>query len=533
MKVAIMSRYNNSINAGYPSNTVFVIIFICSLVCSSIPPVENASILAVQIVPAKSHWNFMNSILRALTERGHHVTVFTPFSDGGDRDNYTEVDTSGQFPTLLEMDLADTLIRKSRPTSMVKVAQALGTNTCDIIYANDRLKEIMRNDGQPIFDLIVTETLGSDCVSYLSIKLNLPTVHLIASPMITYAERSLLGHIPNPATVSHSYYYKARPKTFSDRLHNTALSTYSVLYFGFREWTVKFTNPKPYNSIARPVQASLLFVNSHYISEPSRPFPPTVVQVGGIHLKPPKSLPKDILEFIENSPNGVILFTFGSTIKVSSIPEHIMNIFKNALARVPQRILWKYEEEMKNKPKNVMIAKWLPQRDILMHPNVKLFISHGGISGLYETVDAGVPVLGIPLYYDQPKNIDNLVNAGMAISMDILSVREDTFLRNVLELVNNITYVENAKIASEQFKDRPMSPDNSVVYWTEYVIRHKGAPHLKSHALNISWYQYLLLDVMTVIIGFVAVILFVLYTVLKNINHYIVQFKLKTKTKSD
>lgn len=74
---------------------------------------------------------------------------------------------------------------------------------------------------------------------------------------------------------------------------------------------------------------------------------------------------QDILEFIENSPNGVILFTFGSTIKVSSIPEDILDIFKNALARVPQRILWKYEGEMKNKPKNVMTAKWLPQRDIL------------------------------------------------------------------------------------------------------------------------------------------------------------------------
>jgi len=72
-----------------------------------------------------------------------------------------------------------------------------------------------------------------------------------------------------------------------------------------------------------------------------------------------------------------------------------------------------------------------------VHPNVKLFISHGGISGLYETVDAGVPVLGFPLIGDQARNIDNLVNAGMAISMDLLSITEDSFLKNVLELLNN------------------------------------------------------------------------------------------------
>jgi len=74
---------------------------------------------------------------------------------------------------------------------------------------------------------------------------------------------------------------------------------------------------------------------------------------------------------------------------------------------------------------------------VAVHPNVKLFISHGGISGLYETVDAGVPVLGFPLIGDQPRNIDNLVNAGMAISMDLQSVTEDSFLNNVLEILNN------------------------------------------------------------------------------------------------
>lgn len=72
-----------------------------------------------------------------------------------------------------------------------------------------------------------------------------------------------------------------------------------------------------------------------------------------------------------------------------------------------------------------------------MHPKVKLFISHGGISGVYEAVDAGVPVLGFPVYFDQPRNIDNLVDAGMAISMDVLSVTKNTILNAILELVNN------------------------------------------------------------------------------------------------
>lgn len=74
---------------------------------------------------------------------------------------------------------------------------------------------------------------------------------------------------------------------------------------------------------------------------------------------------------------------------------------------------------------------------ILVHPKVKLFISHGGISGVYEAIDAGVPVLGLPVFYDQPRNIENLVDAGMAISMDFLSVTKDNFFNAVNELTNN------------------------------------------------------------------------------------------------
>lgn len=56
---------------------------------------------------------------------------------------------------------------------------------------------------------------------------------------------------------------------------------------------------------------------------------------------------------------------------------------------------------------------------------------------MYESLDGGVPILGFPFYNDQPRNIDNLVKAGMAIGMDLLSLTEDTLLKAILEIVNN------------------------------------------------------------------------------------------------
>lgn len=54
-----------------------------------------------------------------------------------------------------------------------------------------------------------------------------------------------------------------------------------------------------------------------------------------------------------------------------------------------------------------------------------------------------------------------------------------------------------------------MSQAEFVVYWTEYVLRHKGARHFKSHALNLKWYQYYLLDVLSLVFIFISVVILI------------------------
>jgi len=94
--------------------------------------------------------------------------------------------------------------------------------------------------------------------------------------------------------------------------------------------------------------------------------------------------------------------------------------------------------------------------------------------------------------------------------------------------------MHNAKVASEIFKDRPMSQEKSVVYWTEYVIRHKGAQHLKSQALNLTWYQYFLLDVIALIILFMFIVVLIILKCFKFIRKmYTKMYSSHTKLKSN
>jgi glucuronosyltransferase len=69
----------------------------------------------------------------------------------------------------------------------------------------------------------------------------------------------------------------------------------------------------------------------------------------------------------------------------------------------------------------------------------------------------------------------------------------------------------------------------TAVYWTEYVIRHKGARHLRSAAVELTWYQYLLLDVLSFIALFLFFFLVMMYLLVKIVYSMIVS---KWKRKS-
>lgn len=60
-----------------------------------------------------------------------------------------------------------------------------------------------------------------------------------------------------------------------------------------------------------------------------------------------------------------------------------------------------------------------------------------------------------------------------------------------------------------------MTPQESVIYWTEYVIRHKGADHMQP--IKLRWFQYLLLDVLLFLIFVLFIIFFIPYQCIKKL----------------
>ncbi|KAJ8980272.1 hypothetical protein NQ317_005130 [Molorchus minor] len=237
-------------------------------------------------------------------------------------------------------------------------------------------------------------------------------------------------------------------------------------------------------------------------------------------------------EYLDSAKEGVVYFSMGSNLKSKDMPPERKDMFLNIFRKLKQKVLWKFEDEnLPRQPTNVKIEKWLPQQDILAHPNVKVFITHGGLLSTTETVYHGVPILAIPVFGDQPQNARRATNNGYGLS---LSYHDPDFseekLSNLLnELLTNPQYRENVKKRSKIFHDRPLKPMENAVYWVEYVIRHGGAPHLRVAGVDLPWYKYHLLDVIAFILGVTVIILALLIV---GIRYLLVRKKdLKTNHK--
>lgn len=79
--------------------------------------------------------------------------------------------------------------------------------------------------------------------------------------------------------------------------------------------------------------------------------------------------------------------------------------------------------------------------------------------------------------------------------------------------------------------DQPQTPLERAVWWTEHVLRHGGATHLRAAGANASWAQYLELELIIIVLSIIILALTVILTALYTLWKFIRRVKPETKQK--
>lgn len=72
------------------------------------------------------------------------------------------------------------------------------------------------------------------------------------------------------------------------------------------------------------------------------------------------------------------------------------------------------------------------------HPNVKLFITQGGLQSLQEAIASYVPLVCVPFFGDQKRiNAPRIVELGLGVRLNRQDVTKDSFKDAILEVIGN------------------------------------------------------------------------------------------------
>ncbi|CAG7831244.1 unnamed protein product [Allacma fusca] len=277
-------------------------------------------------------------------------------------------------------------------------------------------------------------------------------------------------------------------------------------------------------------KVDLVFLNEHFTSGFPKALPPYAIPVGGMHVKKSNgTLPENIENFLKTKDRFVYI-SFGSVIKVSNLPPKKQRILTDSVASFEEiNFLIKWDGVIpEDLPKNVFAAKWFPQQDVLAHPKCKGFVTQGGSISYQQAVFHGVPLIVVPVWGDQGYVARTAEYHGIGIHLELADITEETLKKALSDLLNNERYGRNVKELSKRSKDRPMTPVETAVWWTEYVLRH-DTNHLKSPGIQQEWWQRRLLDFWGVVFSVILLSTYLVYKSCKILYIRCFVFSVKVK----
>uniref|UniRef100_A0A8D8XBM5 UDP-glucuronosyltransferase 2B1 n=1 Tax=Cacopsylla melanoneura TaxID=428564 RepID=A0A8D8XBM5_9HEMI len=499
---------------------------------------DGARILIVLPLPLWSHYQQFHLLWETLAQRGHEVTVYSAFPPTEVIPNFKHVnftmtkskeifDTWNHSEVIKDQFVSSKMYEVTEFWYRFHTQRAIfnfGLLLSKEIFAHPTFHDLLESNEK--YDLIITENFfGQESLAVLGHKFKAPIIAETShgTPPNCYllmGNPNLYSYIPD-----FKFTYSSR-MNFMQRLQNTALGVLTHIvgdfwYFPQQDAIMRqFSKPGdnlPYiKTMMQNISATLIY--SDPILEFQRPQVSNLIHVGGIHLKEEK-LPKDLEDIMTKSASGVIYVSFGSIIQPGKMSSEMQEQLFDAFSKIGLTVLWRWKGDLpENVPKNIILRSWFPQQAVLAHSNCRLFISHGGLNSVLESIHYAVPMVGIPFYGDQPSNIKHMVDLGSAVELEYHNMTEKSIVWAAKTILNNRRFKFAAIQARQRFNDRQVPPLHNAVWWVEYVLRHHGAPHLRSAFDHLSWTEFLLLDVVAFVLGVLLVILYLLLRIVRAVK---------------
>ncbi|GAB0088541.1 hypothetical protein DMENIID0001_029950 [Sergentomyia squamirostris] len=473
--------------------------------------VHGANILVLEGLASPSHHIFMRVVNEALAAEGHNVTSVSADVEKNPVANLTYLHNDKVYDFLnMNAKIRNYVeIGRSSDVSTIISTEEYALNTLRGIRMSKGYKQLLAYPDDFQFDLIIYD--------FEAMPLLLGFHHKFGQPPLIGVS-AFSGIAVTNAAAGSSFYPSYIPfhfcsgfkETFCGRIKNFFLYFFDHFYRNYHALPAihaivrdDFSNLPPFNQLESQIRLTLINY-SPAIHNPE-PILPNVIPIAGMHMQKVKPLTKEFQEILDSAKNGVIFFCLGTNVKSWMLGDETIQKFIEIFRQLPQyTILWKFDNEtISNIPKNLIIRRWVPQNDVLAHPNTKLFISHCGLLSSLEATWHGVPIFAAPIWLDQYMNAEHLIRAGTAEVMDVRDFTSMKIKNLILTMMTSGKYHKNAETRSRLFRDQPQPPLEKTLWWINFILRNPDVDFLQGTSKHIN---ILILHNIDVITFFILII---------------------------
>ncbi|KXN66856.1 glycosyltransferase family 1 protein [Conidiobolus coronatus NRRL 28638] len=430
-----------------------------SQVVSNEPIVSNEKPLHIGVsitYASRSHIKYLLEILEDVSKRGHRITYLS----------MDEMKRFGKGYNLTHYSLGDEKITVSDVDGMEPYSN--GDNIFTNMVGMREDFEKFYKESFPVYerfykeekpDLMVCDFAAYSCVDSAA-KNTIPMVIGFQSLMFTYKSPYLTGSGTFDPTTIENYNFLQRMKhALFDPVYRT-IKVYPHIDL--------LLNQKRINGIPESFMPIALghmgigIANSYIGLENARSVPTHIHPIGPILSGDIPQLSPELQTFMDIR-SKVLYVAFGSLVKPSQdLLAKLLSHFQRAINQgILDGVIWGLPKtDFKAFPKSykvdiaeystakivegthdkIKILKWAPQQSILHHPSTKLFLSHGGLDSIYESANAGVPMLILPFLGDQPHNAALIAESGAGDFIDWNGMSDKEIYQKFVKLLdsNNI-----------------------------------------------------------------------------------------------
>merc|ERR1712127_900792 len=95
------------------------------------------------------------------------------------------------------------------------------------------------------------------------------------------------------------------------------------------------------------------------------------------------------------------------------------------------------DTEMPGLPDYILLSPWVPQQDLLGHPNLKVFVTHGGLGSLVEAIYHKAVIVGLPLSNDQKPNLLRAERHGYAVLLNWEEITAEELVGSIRKAIED------------------------------------------------------------------------------------------------